>query len=167
MRVASEEASAARDRDLAGLAALEARLIAAQAAPDDATPDEGEYPRRIDALVAAARATEVEARLAVRTGEERAAALAARVGQIEQAAVAEREARQRAVSLAQRRAREALVAVGIAKVTSLALVAARTILAGRQRQPTARPPRSSARSPKVSCWRSARAPASSVRSWRP
>ena len=57
----------------------------------------------------AARATEVEARLAVRTGEERADALAGRVEQIEQAAAAEREARERAAALAERRAREAVV----------------------------------------------------------
>jgi chromosome segregation protein len=115
-----EEASAARDRDLAGLAALEARLSAAQERPDDFAPDETER-HRVDALVIAARATEVEVRLAVRTGEERADALASRVAQIEAAAAAEREARDRAASLAQRRAREAVVAVAIAKVANLAL----------------------------------------------
>ena len=85
-----EEASAARDRDLAGLAELEARLAAAQAVPDDVAPDETER-QRVDALVVTARATEVEARLAVRTGEERADALASRVEQIEAAAAAERK----------------------------------------------------------------------------
>jgi chromosome segregation protein len=115
-----EEASAARDRDLEGLAALEARLAAAQAVPDDVRPDETER-HRVDALVVAARATEVEARLAVRTGEERADALANRVGQIEAAAAAEQEARERAAAMAQRRAREGVVAVAIAKVAALAL----------------------------------------------
>ncbi len=117
-----EEASAARDRDLAGLAALEARLAAAEAAPDDTEPDETERDR-VDAMVVAARATEVEARLAVRTGEERAHALAARIEQIEQAAAAEREARERAAALARRRAREAVVAAAIATVTEQALAA--------------------------------------------
>jgi chromosome segregation protein len=117
-----EEASAARDRDLEGLAALEARLTAAESAPDDVAPDETERDR-VDALVVAARATEVEARLAVRTGEERAHALASRVEQIEQAAAAEREARERAAALVERRAREAVVAAAIATVTTLALTA--------------------------------------------
>jgi chromosome segregation protein len=117
-----EEASAARDRDLAGLAALEARLEAAQAAPDDEAPDETER-TRIEQLVVAARAAEVEARLAVRTGEERARALAARISQIEQAAAAEQAARQRAIALAQRRAREAVVAAAVGRVAGLALAA--------------------------------------------
>jgi chromosome segregation protein len=115
-----EEASAARDRDLAGLAALEARLTAAQAAPDDDVPDESAL-RRAEELVVAARAGEVEARLAVRTGEERAHALAARIEALEAAAAAEREARDRAVLLAQRRAREAVVAAAIGTVTARAL----------------------------------------------
>jgi chromosome segregation protein len=117
-----EDASAARDRDLEGLAALEARLVAAQAAPDDEVPDESER-NRVDALVVAARASEVEARLAVRTGEERAHALANRVEQIEQAAAAERAARERAAALARQRAREAVVAAAVGRVASYALVA--------------------------------------------
>jgi chromosome segregation protein len=117
-----EEASTARDRDLEGLVALEARLAAAEAAPDDDGPDEAERDR-VDELVVAARATEVEARLAVRTGEERAHALASRIEQIEQAAAAEREARERAAAMVERRAREAIVAVAIATVTERALVA--------------------------------------------
>jgi chromosome segregation protein len=117
-----EEASAARDRDLAGLAALEERLEAAQAAPDDETPDEVER-ARVDALVVAARSSEVEARLAVRTGEERAQALADRIEQIELAAAAERQARERAAALAHRRARESVVAAAVAVVAGQALEA--------------------------------------------
>jgi chromosome segregation protein len=117
-----EEASAARDRDLAGLAALEARLVAAEAAPDDRAPDETER-NRVDGLVVAARAGEVEVRLAVRTGEERANALAGRARQIEQAAAAERAARERAAALADRRAREVVVAAAVARVANLALAA--------------------------------------------
>jgi chromosome segregation protein len=117
-----QEASDARDRDLEGLAALEARLAAAETAPDDQTPDETER-NRIDGLVIAARASEVEIRLAVRTGEERASALASRALQIEQAAAAERAARERAAALAERRAREATVAVAVARVANLALAA--------------------------------------------
>jgi chromosome segregation protein len=117
-----EEASDARDRDLEGLAALEARLVAAEQAPDDAAPDESER-NRLDGLVVAARAGEVEARLAVRTGEERAHALASRVEQIEQAAAAEQAARDRATALAEQRAREAVVAAAVGRVASYALEA--------------------------------------------
>jgi chromosome segregation protein len=117
-----EEASVARDRDLEGLAALEARLEAAQAAPADQVPDETEH-ARIEALMVAARASEVEARLAVRTGEERAHALAGRITSIERAAAAEHDARERAQALAQRRAREAVVAAAVATVANQALAA--------------------------------------------
>jgi chromosome segregation protein len=117
-----EEASLARDRDLQGLAALEARLVAAEALVDDAEPGESDRDR-VDAMVIAARADEVEARLAVRTGEERAHALASRIQQIEQAAAAEQAARERAAALASRRAHEALTAAAIGRVAGLALVA--------------------------------------------
>jgi chromosome segregation protein len=115
-----EEASAARDRDLEGLAALETRLVAAESGPDDQAPDESER-SRVEALVSATRAGEVEARLAVRTGEERARALAGRIEQIEQAAAAERAARDRAAALAARRTREAAVAAAVGRVAHLAL----------------------------------------------
>ncbi|HTR71391.1 MAG TPA: chromosome segregation protein SMC [Mycobacteriales bacterium] len=117
-----EEAQAARDRDLAGLAALESRLAAAEAAPDEDAPDEAER-NRIEARVVAARAAEVEARLAVRTGEERVSALAERIDQIEAAAAAERAAQARARALAQRRAREAVVAAAVGDVAAEALAA--------------------------------------------
>ncbi|HEX3823234.1 MAG TPA: chromosome segregation protein SMC [Mycobacteriales bacterium] len=117
-----DEASAARDRDLEGLAALEARLEAAQAAPDDEVLDETERDR-VAGLVITARASEVEARLAVRTGEERGHALADRIEQIEAAAAAERAARERAAAAAQRRAREAVVAEAVGQVAGRALEA--------------------------------------------
>jgi chromosome segregation protein len=117
-----EEAVAARDSDLEGLVALEERLTAAQALPDDEPPDETER-HRVDALVVESRASEVEARLAVRTGEERADALARRIAELQAAAEAEREARERAVALAARREREAIVAAAVATVTSVALEA--------------------------------------------
>jgi len=120
---AIDEASLARDRDLQGLAALEARLAAAEAASDDDDePDRGDRDR-LDRLVADARAGEVEARLAVRTGEERAHALSARIEQIEQAEAAERAARERAAALVRRRERESAVAAAIGTVTAYALVA--------------------------------------------
>jgi chromosome segregation protein len=117
-----EEAVAARDGDLEGLAALEERLAAAQALPDDELPDETER-HRVETLVVDARASEVEARLAVRTGEERADALARRIAELQAAAEAEREARERAVALAARREREAVVAAAVGRVTAVALAA--------------------------------------------
>jgi chromosome segregation protein len=119
---AVEEASEARDRDLAGLSALEERLVAAEATPEDSTPDEGERDRVAD-LVVATRARELEARLAVRTDEERRSALAARVVALETAAEAERAARERAADLIQRRAREAVVAAAVSSVAKQALEA--------------------------------------------
>jgi chromosome segregation protein len=117
-----EEAGAARDQALEGLAALEQRLAAAEAVPDDQTLDESTR-AEVDTLVVAARAAEVESRLAVRTGEERAHALAARVQQIEAAAAAEQQARERAAALAARREREAVVAAAVGAVAAQALSA--------------------------------------------
>ncbi|HEX3707347.1 MAG TPA: chromosome segregation protein SMC [Mycobacteriales bacterium] len=117
---AVEEASAARDRDLQGLSALEERLVAAEAVPDSATPDEGERDR-VAELVVATRSRELDARLAVRTDEERRSALGARVTALETAAEAESAARQRAAELVRRRGREAVVAAAVATAASRAL----------------------------------------------
>jgi chromosome segregation protein len=117
-----EEASEARDRDLQGLSALEERLSAAEAMPADATPDETERDQ-VAQLVVAARARELEARLAVRTDEERRNALAARIEQLAAAAEAERAARERAAELVRRRAREAVVAAAVSTAAQRALCA--------------------------------------------
>jgi chromosome segregation protein len=117
-----EEASEARDRDLQGLSALEERLSAAEAMPADATPDETERDQ-VAQLVIAARARELEARLAVRTDEERRNALAARIEQLAAAAEAERAARERAAELVRRRAREAVVAAAVSTAAQRALSA--------------------------------------------
>ncbi len=117
---AVEEASVARDRDLEGLAALEERLAAAQAAPDEGAPDEAERDRLAGVLVAA-RAAELEVRLAVRTREERHTTLAARAERLEAAAEAERAARERAAEMVRRRAREAAVATAVGTAAGHAL----------------------------------------------
>jgi chromosome segregation protein len=119
---AVEEASEARDRDLAGLSALEERLAAVEATPEESTTDEGERDR-VAELVVVTRARELEARLAVRTDEERRSALAARVVALETAAEAERAARERAADLVHRRAREAVVAAAVSTVAKRALEA--------------------------------------------
>ncbi len=117
---AVQEAREARDRDLEGLAALEERLAAAEAAPAESEPDPGDRDRLAEA-VGAARAAEVDARLAVRTGEERTEALAARAQALERAAAAEREARERAARARERRAREAVVGAAVHLVATEAL----------------------------------------------
>ena len=102
-------AEQARDADLSGLAELEQRLAAAQAVPDEQEPST-ELRDRLAAAATAARAAELEARLAVRTGEERARALAGRAEALERAARQERAARERLAQVQARRARGAAVA---------------------------------------------------------
>ncbi|MGN6474005.1 MAG: chromosome segregation protein SMC, partial [Mycobacteriales bacterium] len=130
---AVEEASEARDRDLQGLSALEERLAAAEALPDDAVPDESQR-NDVAELVVAARARELEARLAVRTAEERRHALAARIEQLEAAAEAERAARERAAELVRRRAREAVIAAAVSSAAARALAALEDSLAAAASQ---------------------------------
>jgi chromosome segregation protein len=116
-RVRAEEA---RDRDLSGLAELEDRLAAAEAAPDEGEPS-SELRDRLAREATDARAAEVEARLAVRTGEERARALAGRAESLERAARQEREARERLVALREQRSRGAVVAADVVHVAQVAL----------------------------------------------
>ncbi|MGN6783103.1 MAG: chromosome segregation protein SMC, partial [Marmoricola sp.] len=92
-------AEEARDRDSSGLAELEARLAAAEDAPDE-EPDTTERERLAD-LARQARAQEMEARLALRTAEERGRALHGRADALLASAKAEREAR--ALAIARRR----------------------------------------------------------------
>jgi chromosome segregation protein len=119
-RVRAEEA---RDRDLSGLAELEERLALAEQAPDDTEPST-ELRDRLAAAATAARAAEVEARLAVRTGEERARALQGRVEALERAAGQERAARERLAVLRTRRAAGAVLAGEIAQAARDALTRA-------------------------------------------
>jgi len=113
-------AEQARDRDLSGLAELEQRLTAAQAAPVEHEPLT-ELRDRLSQQTADARATEVEARLAVRTGEERARALAGRAEGLERAARQERAARERLVAVAAQRERGARVAAEVVRGAQEAL----------------------------------------------
>jgi len=113
------EAEAARDNDLAGLADLEARLAAAEEAPED-EPDTTERERLSDAA-RSARQRETEARLALRTAEERARALQGRADSLVQAAQAEREARRKAVARRERLVREGAVAEAVGRGVSVVL----------------------------------------------
>src|SRR5205823_2475174 len=120
---ACRQAADARDRDLAGLSELEARLQLAQAGPlvdsDRPSAERDAQARQVDA----ARATELEARLAVRTGEERVRAVAGGAEQLRRAADEERAAQRRRVEAAQARARGAAVAAAVHDVAVAALAA--------------------------------------------
>ena len=118
-RVRAEEA---RDRDVSGLAELEERLALAEQAPADEEPST-ELRDRLAAEATAARAAEVEARLAVRTGEERARALTGRAESLERAAQQERAARARLQEARAARARGAVVAAAVARVATGAVAA--------------------------------------------
>jgi chromosome segregation protein len=116
---AIEAAEAARDADLAGLAELEQRLVAAQAGADE----EPEVDTRDELAEAAraARAAETEARLTLRTAEERARALAGRADSLLHAARQEREARARALAHRARVRREGEVARAVGRGVELVL----------------------------------------------
>ena len=113
-------AEEARDRDLSGLAELEQRLTLAESAPTEQEPPT-DIRDRLAGESAAARATEVEARLAVRTGEERAKALSGRAEALERGARQERAARERLIALRQHRARGAAIAADVVRGAQVAL----------------------------------------------
>jgi chromosome segregation protein len=115
-----------RDRHLAGLTDLETRLAEAEGDTDtdsDGDPDTAERDRLAQAAKAAkaARAGEMEARLALRTTEERARALSGRADSLERAARTEREARARAIARAERRARQSETAQAVRLAAGYAL----------------------------------------------
>ena len=112
-------AEIARDQDLAGLADLEQRLTAAEAAPDE-EPDTSELERLAEAA-RAARGREMEGRLALRTSEERGRALQGRADSLLAAARAEREARARAAERRERRRREGQAAEAVGAGVSVVL----------------------------------------------
>ena len=117
---ARAEAEAARDRDLAGLADLEHRLQAAEEQPDDADPST-ERRDELQSALTAARAGEMEARLALRTGEERARATIGRADQLRRAAASERAERVRIAQRRVARERGAAVAAEVGEGARLAL----------------------------------------------
>jgi len=104
-------AEEARDRDVTGLADLEARLASAQDAPEE-EPDTSDREQLVEAA-RAARQGEMDARLALRTSEERARALHGRADSLVRAARTEREARARAAERRQRLIREGKAAEAV------------------------------------------------------
>ncbi|WP_110181738.1 chromosome segregation protein SMC [Nocardioides solisilvae] len=112
-------ATEAREKDLAGLADLQARLDQAEGAPDE-EPDT----TRREELKEAARASrqaETDARLALRTAEERARAVHGRADQLLRAAAAERESRARARARRERILREGRAAEAVGAAVAVVL----------------------------------------------
>ncbi len=113
------EAQEARDRDIAGLAELEARLVGAEDGTDE-EPDTAIRERLADDA-RAARQHEMDSRLALRTGEERARALQGRADGLVRAAQAERDARAQAIARRERLIREGEVAHAVGRGVSAVL----------------------------------------------
>jgi chromosome segregation protein len=120
LEAARGKAEEARDRDLAGLAALEERLHAAESTPVEDEPS-AEARDALSTEVGASRQNEMEVRLAVRTAEERVRALTGRAESLERAAATERAARERAEKARQARARGAVVARAVSVGAQAAL----------------------------------------------
>lgn len=106
-------ARAALTKDEADIAELRQRLRAVHEEPV-ADPGPDRRPELAEAAQAA-RAQEVEARLAMRTAEERVAAVADRASGLERDAAAEREARRAAQERRERRARDLIVAEAVVR----------------------------------------------------
>ena len=117
-----DELEVSRQETVAELAELETRLHNAQQVPLAATGEPVDR-QRFAAAVEAARAVDVEARLAVRTAEERTNTVRGQADSLRRAAAAEREARSRAARA--RAAREHAAAVAAAVADSGRLVAER------------------------------------------
>ncbi len=113
------KAEEARDKDVAGLADLEARLAAAEDAPEE----EPDTTVREDLVTAArdSRQAEMDARLALRTSEERGRALNGRADGLMRSARQEREARARAAERRERLLREGKAAEAVSAGVSVVL----------------------------------------------
>jgi chromosome segregation protein len=112
-------ARVARDKDLEGLAELEARLVAAEESPEE-VPDTTEREYLAEAS-RTARAAEMDARLALRTTEERARALHGRADTLLGAARAEREARAAAIARREQLLVEGQVAEAVGRGVAVVL----------------------------------------------
>lgn len=139
-----------RAESLAKLAELEERLRYARDESEAAPEEVGDETSRAAtaAAVAAARATEVEARLALRTAEERLASVRGKAESLRRAAQREREARIRAEKqdLARRRAAAVATAVAeaAAEVSERLALSVRSAQAGRDELEQIRVERTSA-----------------------
>jgi chromosome segregation protein len=102
------------------LAAITARLAAAQEAPVEQEPST-EQRDQLAGAASAARAAEVEARLSLRSAEEQLAATGNRAASLERAAATERRAREEAAERARRRRIQARRAAAVAAGVDMAL----------------------------------------------
>jgi chromosome segregation protein len=116
---AIEAAQVARDKDLVGLAELESRLAAAEDAPEE-EPDTTARERLAEES-RAARAAEMDARLALRTAEERARALHGRADSLFRAAKAERDARAAALARREQLLLEGRVGEAVGRAAAIVL----------------------------------------------
>lgn len=134
----SESAIAAAVENLeherVALQAASERLAAAQEVPQDAEPDTGRRDR-LAAEAAAARSSEMDARLALRSSQEQLRALEARADSLERAAQSERKARAQAAERARLRQLQAKKAAAVAHAVDAVLHYAdiSVDLVGRQR----------------------------------
>lgn len=108
-----DELENGRAKTVIELGELEARLAGAEQLPAAADVEPVDR-HQVTAAAEAARAMEVDARLAVRTAEERANAVRGRADSLRRAAAAEREARIRAERARAARVRAAAVATAVA-----------------------------------------------------
>ncbi|MGO4237369.1 chromosome segregation protein SMC [Pseudarthrobacter sp. YAF2] len=102
------------------LAAITARLAAAQEAPVEQEPST-EHRDELAGAASAARAAEVEARLSLRSAEEQLAATGNRAVSLERAAATERRAREEAAERARRRRSQARRAAAVSAGVDVAL----------------------------------------------
>ncbi|MDP9883767.1 chromosome segregation protein [Sinomonas atrocyanea] len=112
-RAALETARTQLESEQVALEAAAERLELAEEAPDAEEPDSSDRDR-LQAEASAARARELEARLALRAAEEQHRTLEARAQSLERAAESERRAAEEARRRAERRAREAARAGAVA-----------------------------------------------------
>jgi chromosome segregation protein len=122
LAAAIEAAEQAREKDLAKLADVQARLAKQEAEPQTADGRESDAEKRaLAGSAVAARSVEMDARLEVRTVEERLRAIAGRGDALAAAAVAERQAIARAAARRERAAQEAAVASAVATAAAITL----------------------------------------------
>lgn len=118
--LAIETAQASIEREQGALGEISERLHAAQEAPLDEEPST-ELRDELAAAAVAARATEMETRLALRSAEEQLTSISNRAASLERAAATERQARKQAAARAKVRQFQARKAAAVAQGVSLVL----------------------------------------------
>lgn len=126
-------ATQALEADEAAVVELRARLASMESAPEEDTGPDKQM--ELQTAAEAARASEVDARLAMRTVEERTAAVSERAAALEADAESERQGRRAAVERRERRARDLLVAEAVVQaITTVRAHVGRSVAAAQQRR---------------------------------